>query len=262
MSKVSDYLEKLALSEIEIKLYLSLLESPPITVRELARKTSMGRTTSYPYIDLLLEKGLIKKIVRGSHTFVGVNPPEESLRQIIEQKAQTVKSIKDEFPEIIKTLQTSLPQVREVEEDTIKYFKGIQNARNIYLEALRADELCSYIWIDKTEPLFPSNAHVFSEAFQKNRKLNIREIIYDPESSAAPSKESRSQTGRYFYKYMPKSKKLSSEDILIYNGKVAVINFRGGKTSVVLQNYDLYNNFKEIFELLWSMLPEPQTTVK
>ena len=129
MNKVNDYLEKLGLSEIETKLYLFLVESPPVTVRELAWKTGVGRTTAYPYIDLLLEKGLITKIVKGSHTFVSANSPEESLQQIIDQKAQVVKSIQDEFPEIIKTLSASLKLSGNIDEDTIIYYKGKNNVK-------------------------------------------------------------------------------------------------------------------------------------
>ena len=65
-----DYLERLELTDIEAKLYTGLLESGEITVRELARKTGIGRTSAYPYIALLIEKGLIVKMVKGSHTYV------------------------------------------------------------------------------------------------------------------------------------------------------------------------------------------------
>lgn len=260
MNNIIDYLQQLELSDIEAKLYLALLEIGPTTVRELSEAINIKRTTAYLYVDLLIEKGLIIKVIQGSHKLIAANKPEDSLKTLVEKKMDSAESTRSEFTTIIQQINASYPQFKDVGDAEIKYFKGVNNARKIYEEALQADELRSYIKISKTEPLFPNTAAVFGKAFKENKKLKIWEIIYDTEFSGSPSKESRSQKGRYFYKYMPKSKKLSSEDILIYDNKVAVINFRGGKTSLVLQSVDFYNNFKEIFEFLWDMLGDPIET--
>src|SRR5579883_356182 len=104
MDRALKFLEKLELSELEAKLYISLLQAGPVTVRDLSKKTGIGRTTSYPYVDLLVEKGLIAKTVRGSHTYFSANPPEESLKRIIDQKARAISDIQSEFPDVAKTL--------------------------------------------------------------------------------------------------------------------------------------------------------------
>jgi sugar-specific transcriptional regulator TrmB len=257
MSDYIDYLGQLELSDMEAKLYLKLLEVGPINVSNLAKALGIRRTSTYLYLEPLFAKGLVTKIVNKSKKQVAPTDPE-NLEMLIDQRIAHTKALKEQFPDVLKKIKGAFPGFKEITNVEIKYYKGLQNARKIYLEALRANELRAYIRIAKTEPLFPDNALVFSKAFRENKKLKIWEIIYDPESSVSPSKESRSQMGRYFYKYMPKSKKLSSEDILMYDGKVAVINFRSGKTSIVLHSHDLYNNFKEIFELLWSILPETQ----
>ncbi|HEX8965543.1 MAG TPA: helix-turn-helix domain-containing protein, partial [Patescibacteria group bacterium] len=59
MNQVLLYLEQLDLSESEAKLYMSLLQTGPISVRDLAIKVGIKRTTAYLYIDLLVEKGLV-----------------------------------------------------------------------------------------------------------------------------------------------------------------------------------------------------------
>ena len=252
-----DYLEQLDLSDMEAKLYLKLLETGPINATDLAKALGIIRPTIYAYLEPLFVKGLVAKIVsKGKKLLAAADP--EYLEALIDQRLASTKQLKEQFPNVLQKLKEDFPGLKENINVEITSYKGIQHAQKIYLEALQSSELRSYIWIDKTTSLFPSNANVFKKAFAENTKLKVWEIIHDPDLSASPSKESRSQKGRYFYKYMPNGKKLSSEDILIYDGKVAVINFRGGKTSIVLQSPDLYNNFKEIFELLWSMLPEPQ----
>lgn len=51
--------------------------------------------------------------------------------------------------------------------------------------------------------------------------------------------------------------KLTSNDILIYDGKVSIINIKDKNNieGVVLCNQDYYNNSKQLFDLLWRMLP-------
>jgi sugar-specific transcriptional regulator TrmB len=257
MSKIIDYLAQLDLSDMEAKFYLKLLETGSISVSELAHVMDVKRTSLYVYLDPLVEKGLVSKIVSGGKKQIA--PTElANVEALIDQKLTATKAVKEHLPELLQSvMEKGFTNTNQLD---MQYFKGIHNARKIYLEALKAQELRSYVWIDKSESLFPSNANIFRKAFQENKSLKIWEIIHDPEASASPSQESRSQKGRYFYKYMPMGTKLSSEDILMYDGKVAVINFRGGKTSIVLQSQDLYNNLKEIFELVWGMLPEPQGT--
>ena len=55
---------------------------------------------------------------------------------------------------------------------------------------------------------------------------------------------------------MPKSTKLIGHDIFIYNNKVAIISLNKEISAVVLQNIDLYNSFKTLFDVMWKLLPE------
>ena len=82
------------------------------------------------------------------------------------------------------------------------------------------------------------------------------EIIYDSDSTLEPAEEITASTDRYLYMYMPKHLKLSSEDILIYDDRVAIINYRGNNTSIVLHSKDFYNNLKELFDFVWEVLSE------
>jgi len=79
MQKIIEYLRQLGFSEIETKLYLALLESGPISVKDLAELTHIKRTTAYFHIDLLVEKGLLIRVVNGSHKQVAAIQPESGL---------------------------------------------------------------------------------------------------------------------------------------------------------------------------------------
>jgi len=256
MEKLVDYLKQLDLSDVEAKLYLTLLQTGPASVRDLAQTIDIKRTTAYFYIDQLVDKGLIMKLVKGSKKLVAANEPE-NLKHLVEKKRTQAISVKENFPNIINMLTNINPVQSNINNADIRFYKGTTNARKIYEEAFKANEVRTYARVDKKEPLWPDNTAVFRDAFKKNKNLKMWEIIYGA-SSTAVSEDVNDNTDRYFYKFLPNHLKLSSEDILIYENKVAVINFRGGGSSIVLQSADFYNNFKELFDFMWNLIPDPE----
>ena len=253
MSKIFDYLQQLDLSDMEAKFYLKLLETGPITVSQLAQAMGMQRPSAYMYVDPLIDKGLVTKLVIGTKKQLAPTQPE-NLEALIDKKFTTAKFLKEKFPEMLQEIKGTFPVFKESDIFEIKSYKGIQNARNIYVEALQSDEVRAYVKIKETETLFPENKPVFENAFKHNKHLEVWEIIYDSMSTTKDAQAVQSISDRYYYKFMPNHLKLSSEDILIYNEKVAIINYRNGGTSVVLQSRDFYNNLKELFNFTWDML--------
>lgn len=256
--KITDYLAYLGLSAVEAKVYLILLRTGNISIRDVAKKADIKRTTIYLHIDRLQEKGLVKHVIHGSKILLSATEPQESLWCLVQKETQTAKSLEAQFPQIIEALKAEFPDSTNCDQE-IAYYPGKNQARRIYEDALRASELRTFVYINKTNTLFPNNARVFSTAFKKNKKLKIWELVYDSEVTTGPSKSSRLQVGRYFYKYLPKNIRLTSEDILIYDGKVAIINYRDKRTNIVLKSTDFYNNLKELFDFIWTMLPDPET---
>jgi sugar-specific transcriptional regulator TrmB len=255
--RIIDYLEKLELSEIEAKLYATLLTSGAMTVRELARKTGIIRTSAYPHIDMLLEKELIIKIVKGSRTQVAVNAPVEKLQCLIEQKTQDLRTIKEDFPMVTKMIHDASLREDVVEQAEIRHYKGKFGVKKIYEEALQANELRAYAKLSENEEakVFSNNIAIFTDAFERNPQLVVKELLYDSPLAKEKAPELLAKNNRYFYKFMPSKLKLSSEDILIYDGTVAFINYKGNISSIVLKNIDNYRNAKELFDFIWEILP-------
>lgn len=249
MNNVITYLEKLGLSDLEAKLYITLLQTGPVTVRDLAKKADIGRTTSYPYIDLLLEKGLIMKIVKGVHTLVSAVSPEESLNQIVEEKTKTITEIKDEFPEVVKVLKSSI-STTSVGEAEIRYYQGELGIKKIYQEALRSHELRSYVNFEYGI-VFPGIQEMFFDVFEKNPNFVMYELLAD---TPVARKQISLHPTRYFRKFIPPHVKMSTADNLIYDGKVSIINLDNKVVGTVLQNSDYYTNAKSMFDFVWQLI--------
>ncbi len=257
MDNILAYLEKLDLSEIEAKLYLKLLKTGPLSVRELASTTGIKRTTAYIYIDQLIEKGLLIKLVKGSHKLVAANKPDDCLQDLVEKKIRIAKSVQNEFPDVLKEIAISFPQVKEVSEAEIKYYKGKIGVKKIYEDVLQAKEQRSYVDTTKIIEVFPENFQLFNKMLHIDPDVKMFEIFQN-------SSEEKTETylqfvtkhKNYFYKILPKGIELTAQDILIYDNKVAIISFNDVISGVVLQNGDLYNIFRTLFDVMWQLLPE------
>ena len=259
MDKITDFFKHLDLTDGEAKTYLTLLKSDALSVRELASKTGIKRTTAYLYIDQLIEKGLIIKLVEGSRKLVAATEPKENLSILAEKKLHTAKTIKEELPDMLKTINESLPQIKSTENSEIKYSKGINAVRKIYEEAFIGNEIRSYVKVEENPLLSSNNVTLFSNALKMNKKLKIWEIICKSPTSRKLAVNNMAKNYNYFYKFMPPDLKwsITSEDIIIYDGKVAIINYKEKVSSIVLQSPNYYHNSKEIFDFIWRTLPEP-----
>lgn len=256
MEKILDFLKELNLTEVEAKLYLTLLEAGPSSVRDIAQKIGLKRTTAYLYIENLMKKGLITKNVINSRSQISPIQPTDGLKALVKETVENTNDIEKKLPETIENIHSSFPGFKEVEKFEIKQYNHISGVKQIYEEAFKAEDVRSYVKIVEGEGIFNNNVEVFNEAFKKNPKLVIKEILYDTPLSKEQAPSLLAKTNRYAYKFMPKDMKLTSEDMLIYDGKVAIINYRENIHSVVLQSKDLYNNFKELFDFIWKMIPD------
>jgi sugar-specific transcriptional regulator TrmB len=258
MEKIVDYLKQLDLSDVEAKLYLTLLQTGPTSVRDLAQTIDIKRTTAYFYIDQLVDKDLIMKLVKGSKKLVAANEPK-NLEALVKTKLESAKAVSQGFPDILKTLNTTLPQKNNVNDAEIRYYKGKNGVKKIYEEALQANELRSFLNFEHINQALPDNGNLFVHALKNNENLIIHELFQDTPLSRKKVEESQTNSlnhKNYFKKFLPKWVSLSAADILIYDGHVGIVNVGNQFTGNILKNKDYYNNSKELFDLVWKVLPE------
>ncbi|MCA9387249.1 hypothetical protein KC669_04415, partial [Candidatus Dojkabacteria bacterium] len=135
----------------------------------------------------------------------------------------------------------------------VKYYEGKDNAMLIYKEAFNADELRSYVNLEAVSEVFTDNAQLYQEAQKRKKSKLVREILDASDSSIAKGSEF-AKDDNFDFKTSKTPMNLSSIDVLIYDGKVATINFKDSITGTVIANKDYYENSKAIFDMLWNML--------
>lgn len=125
------YLQEIGLSEKESQIYLALLQVDGESIQNIAKNTGVNRTTVYPVLESLAQKGLVGEVQDGKKTLYQAAAPErletfvERQKVLLEEKA---KRLKDIIPEI-KGIQR-----KEGERPVIKFFEGRDGVVSAYEE--------------------------------------------------------------------------------------------------------------------------------
>src|SRR5476649_677872 len=145
MEGIVDFLAKLGLSDTEAKLYLTLLESGPASVRDVAQRIGLKRTTAYLYIENLMKKGLITKNVIDSRSLISPIQPTESLTALIKENEVQAKAMEAQLPNIVSEIKESIQMMKGNDQFKIKNYKGANGVKTVYEEGLQANEFRSYV---------------------------------------------------------------------------------------------------------------------
>lgn len=125
------YLQEIGLSEKESQIYLALLQVDSESIQDIAKKTGINRTTVYPVLESLNQKGLVSEVQDGKKTMYQAAPPERLETFVERQKVlltEKAKRLKDIIPEI-KGIQR-----QSGERPIIKFFEGRDGVVSAYEE--------------------------------------------------------------------------------------------------------------------------------
>ena len=97
---------------------------------------------------------------------------------------------------------------------------------------------------------FPENDKVFRAAQRKGTSILIREII-DNSAKSFQKASSYAEDYNFEFKQTTLPINLSSINILMFDDKVVMVNFREPIITSVLNNKDYYENSIVLFEFFW-----------
>lgn len=252
--EVIDYLEKFGLSEIESRLYLGLLESGPSTVLELSKHTNIKRTTAHVNIESLIEKGLVAQTKTGARRKLVAEPPKQ-FETFLENRKKDVSILEKNLPHVIESIDNAISRKPTTSDVKMRYYEGKKGVKLIYSEALKSNELRSYVNLEIVNSIFPENKDLFIEAQKKNSNLKIWEIV-DISEKAKHLTSEFSQNERYMYKFATPSIELTAADVLLFDGNIGIVNVLEQTSGMVITNKEYYDTSKAIFDFVWKMLPE------
>lgn len=134
------YLSEIGFSDKEVKVYTSALELGESSVLEISRKSKINRTTVYPILNSLKEKGLVSFIQNGKKQLFFAESPEK-LKTYVDTKIREFEANKEKLPELIKQL--SAFENRRSNKPIVRFYEGNDGISSMLEEFLESSETIS-----------------------------------------------------------------------------------------------------------------------
>lgn len=240
-------LKKLGLPDKEIKVYLTLLEYGPISVRSLAELANLNRGTVYDTLKSLQERGMVSYYHQETKQhFVAEDPAK--LFKLVQDKEEELKSTKSKIKEIIPELKSL--QDKGGSKPTTKFYEGKAGVRFILddvLSSMREAQGKEYYIYSAT-----NTSDDINNAYPDFTRERIKKKIHVKAISLAKGGKTHGLDERRWLG----TNKESATFILIYVGKCTFISrdAKDAPVGVIIENETIYETQKIIFLKLWELL--------
>jgi len=245
-NKLVSELTTIGLTENEAGVYLASLSLGPATIQNIATAAEIKRTTAYTVVDSLMQKGLMNIVVRGfKKFFVPENP--ERVQQLLETRKERFAGLLPEFSSLYNL---------EGGESIIKYYEGLEAVKNVY-ENLLIDikPYDDYLIIADQSKWIALDEKYFKDFTERRAKLNINIRALQVDSPISRHYKTLEKNLNFTIKFLPTSTELTT-NLVITPTTLVIHQLHPPILAIVIQNKSAIKLHKEIFEIMWCLLPE------
>lgn len=243
---IEDYLIDIGLSEKEAAVYLAMLRVDYVTVSEIAKATGVNRTTVYPVLESLEEKGLVKEIeIKGKNYHQAEAP--EALHTFIEKRKLFLSEQSLKLRDFIPKIKSQMRGAGE--KPIVKYFEGKQgvlDATDAFISTATKDKKMYSIYPnDKLREIFSDNELSKYRKERKNKGIDILAIYTS--SIPRPTTDLKTKSTRILFnskKYPIKS------DIAVYGDKVRIAILGKEVSALFIQSKDLADTIRSLIHYI------------
>ncbi len=236
---------ELGFSQKEAHVYLSLLESGSSTVRDIAKRTRLNRSTCYVVLNTLSQKGLVSTTDEQKIRLYTCAPPDRLIQLLEEQIKLTQKRV-------VKA-QHLLPELKSyysgtTTKPTVQYYDGAEGLVSVYEDTLTATErIDCFASIEDVHAALPD---YFPEYYERRMSRGIHMNAIFPDTGAACERASRDKEEYRTTRLIPKEEYGFNSEINVYDNKIVFMSLRE-KFGLIVESKELSDTLKKIFKLAW-----------
>lgn len=245
-SNYSSLLRSLGLSDNEVSVYLSALSMPATTITQLARAAGLKRTTAYSVVDTLKMKGLIRVEIKGFKKLYKAENPQH-LKQVLCLKQE---QLDDVLPDLLRLYTV------EGSDSFIKYYEGVESVKVLYNEVLDHFQKGDiYYAIGHTADWHAIDNRFFSKYVERRARYTIDIRLLLQVSKRAEHYSKYAKNFNQEVRLLPESNKITT-NILVLRDKVIFQPLHPPILALVVENKNIIETHKEMFEIMWSAVSE------
>jgi len=244
---IEKFLKNIGLNEKEIAVYLELLKVESDSALSLSKKTGILRTSTYPIIESLEEKGLVSRVKKGKKINFQAEAPERIGAYIESQRIKLEEQIRlaDDFIPQLKSIsrQTGEKPIVKIYEGREGIFKA--NEESFGYSRGNEDETTYFIYpYDLLEELFSDQEMKKSRTQRTGRHIKS-EAIYTYSKGERPAGPDSVRLRIDGDKYPIKC------DISIFKDVIRINTLSKSISSLVIKSQDIADTLKALFKMVF-----------
>lgn len=232
-------LREAGLSEKEAKLYLAGLELGETTIQRLAEDAGIKRPTAYDIMRDLEKRGLFSMSIRNKKRLLLAEDPTIVLGLLKAREQAFVKALPE--LKLLLGIAGRKPQV--------KFYEGVEGLKAMYWSTLESKG--TILVYGSVTDMWEAMPKDFIKEYVKERikkEIHVRGIV--PNTPDAQEYVRRDSEELRQLLLIPRERFIFSNEINIYNNKVAIFSFPE-KIGVVIESKKIAETQRSIFELAW-----------
>jgi len=248
VSKLIVGLQAFGLDKREARLYLASLRRGPSSVLELSRATHLPRTTIYPLLDHLVEKGVLRIGKQKNRKVYMVEEPSV-LEQRLRERQATFAQITDELA-TIQEVGTASP--------SLTYYEGTEGLKRLWRRIYRSGVKEYHMMTTGVGFLeYVKEPYLVKQIIGDRLKQKIfsyqllPENRYTKEIVTHDAKEMRES------RFLPASTELPAT-IILFGNEVAFITTRKENAMILVTSGDIAVSLRSLFFLMWQCAKMPE----
>lgn len=240
-------LQKLGLSDKEIRVYLSCLKLGPSPVRRIAEISNINRGTAYDILKSLIDLGIISYYHKDKKQYFIAEDPEK-LIDALEQKKRDLDDTKNEIAKIIPELKSIYNKAGA--KPVVKFYEGYAGIKYILQDVLDMvsiqKEKMYYVYSSSSIKEYLYNVYPDFSDDRIKKEIKVKVV------SIGPGGKERGLDER---KWLTK-KESAPTYTLIYGGKVAMISVDQNKKPIgaIIEDQNIFETQKMVFEFTFEKL--------
>ncbi len=247
-------LTEAGLTPEQAEIYTSLLENGPQSAATIAKTTSVKRTYVYRICQELAKLSLATTHTKANTTYFAPLSPTILLSHIEAKKA----SISAAHQALLGTLPQLESMFRLIDtKPVISHFTGIEGIIHIFRDIIKEGQdilLFRSIYDESNTEL----GNAVNQLIADQIKNHIHTHVITPLVPGAKDNFLHHDKERLVARHLTRNKNfLLPSQMIIYGQKVALISLKSSLSATLIENKDISQTFRQLFQLLWS-LTEPE----
>jgi sugar-specific transcriptional regulator TrmB len=237
--EITDILEQIGLNEKEASVYLALLELGTATVHPIATKAGIKRPTAYLILEDLQRKGMVSVVPREKKVMYTAESPEKFGQDLVKKQ------------ELVKRFLPNMLALYNAKKDKpqVLLFEGKEGVAQVYDKIFSSPEVSFFSTIRDAFQMFPDMPKTLMKKIRA-KEINIREIL--TQTPADMDYLTWIEQGERYQSHLaPKDFPEFLTDSAIFGNSVAFFSFSPTIFAVQIDNLQISQSLKVLFELAW-----------